>query len=59
MTIKNIAIILASGMGTRFGAERPKQFIKLAGKTVLEFGKVDYVINTAGVLKTGLLVSQS
>lgn len=36
MTIKNIAIILASGTGTRFGAERPKQLIKLAGKTVLE-----------------------
>lgn len=33
---KNIAIILASGSGTRFGSETPKQFLKLAGKTVLE-----------------------
>jgi 2-C-methyl-D-erythritol 4-phosphate cytidylyltransferase len=34
--MKNIAIILASGSGTRFGSETPKQFLKLAGKTVLE-----------------------
>lgn len=33
---KNIAIILASGSGVRFGAPMPKQFLKLAGKTVLE-----------------------
>ena len=34
--LKNVAIILASGSGTRFGSETPKQFMKLAGKTVLE-----------------------
>lgn len=33
---KNIAIILASGAGTRFRSETPKQFLKLAGKSVLE-----------------------
>ncbi len=33
---KNIAIILASGSGLRFGSSTPKQFLKLAGKTVLE-----------------------
>lgn len=33
---KNIAIVLASGSGVRFGATTPKQFLKLAGKTVLE-----------------------
>ena len=32
----SIAIILASGTGTRFRSETPKQFLKLAGKTVLE-----------------------
>ncbi|WP_211090244.1 2-C-methyl-D-erythritol 4-phosphate cytidylyltransferase [Pseudothauera nasutitermitis] len=32
----NIAIVLASGSGVRFGAPTPKQFLKLAGKTVLE-----------------------
>lgn len=34
--MKNIAIILASGNGSRLRAEKPKQFLKLAGKTVLE-----------------------
>jgi 2-C-methyl-D-erythritol 4-phosphate cytidylyltransferase len=33
---RNIAVILASGSGVRFGAPTPKQFLKLAGKTVLE-----------------------
>lgn len=33
--IKNIAIILASGSGERFGTTTPKQFIKLAGKPVI------------------------
>lgn len=33
---RKIAIILASGTGTRFRSETPKQFLKLAGKTVLE-----------------------
>lgn len=30
------AIVLASGSGSRFRSETPKQFLKLAGKTVLE-----------------------
>lgn len=34
--MKNYGIILASGTGTRFGGDTPKQFVKLAGKTVLE-----------------------
>jgi len=34
--MRNIAIILASGTGSRLRAEVPKQFLKLAGKTVLE-----------------------
>jgi 2-C-methyl-D-erythritol 4-phosphate cytidylyltransferase len=32
----NIAVVLASGGGSRFRAEIPKQFMKVAGKTVLE-----------------------
>jgi len=31
----NIAIIVAAGSGTRFGAERPKQFLEIAGKPLL------------------------
>jgi 2-C-methyl-D-erythritol 4-phosphate cytidylyltransferase len=34
--MSNIAIVLASGSGTRLRSEVPKQFLKLAGKTVLE-----------------------
>ena len=34
--MKNYAIILASGSGSRFGADIPKQFVKIAGKTILE-----------------------
>lgn len=34
--MKNYGIILASGTGNRYGSELPKQFVKIAGKTVLE-----------------------
>lgn len=34
--IKNYGIILASGSGSRYGSDIPKQFIKIAGKTILE-----------------------
>lgn len=33
---KNIAVILAGGKGSRLGSEIPKQFIKIAGKKVIE-----------------------
>ncbi|MGO3859800.1 MAG: IspD/TarI family cytidylyltransferase, partial [Neisseriaceae bacterium] len=35
--LKNIAIILASGSGTRFDSKLPKQFVKLAGKPVIQY----------------------
>lgn len=31
----NTAIIVAAGSGSRFGADRPKQFLKLAGKPII------------------------
>lgn len=34
--MKNYAIILASGSGERTGLNTPKQFLKIAGKTVIE-----------------------
>lgn len=34
--MKNYGIILASGTGSRYGSDIPKQFIKIAGKTILE-----------------------
>ena len=32
----NIAVILAGGVGNRLGMNKPKQFLKVAGKTVFE-----------------------
>ncbi len=34
--MKNYGIILASGSGNRYGSDIPKQFVKIAGKTVFE-----------------------
>ncbi len=34
--MKNIAVILAGGSGTRMGNDVPKQFLKVAGKQVIE-----------------------
>ena len=34
--LKNYGIILASGTGSRYNNDIPKQFVKIAGKTVLE-----------------------
>ena len=34
--IRTSAIILAGGSGTRMGNEKPKQFMDILGKTVLE-----------------------
>lgn len=34
--MKNIAIILAGGSGSRFGADMPKQFLAVAGKMIIE-----------------------
>lgn len=34
--MRNIAIVLAGGSGTRMGLGRPKQFLIMAGKTILE-----------------------
>lgn len=31
----NVAIIVAAGSGTRFGAEKPKQFLEIGGKPLL------------------------
>ena len=34
--MKNVAVILAGGSGTRLGGELPKQFLKVAGKKIIE-----------------------
>lgn len=35
--VKYIAVILAGGRGTRMGADKPKQYLELAGKPVLAY----------------------
>lgn len=35
--MKTVAIIVAGGSGTRFGAQLPKQFLELAGKPILMY----------------------
>lgn len=35
--MKNIAVILAAGSGSRFGSAIPKQFVKLAGKPLIVY----------------------
>lgn len=44
--MKNIAIILASGSGSRFGSTKPKQFIRLAGKPVIQYSIEAFVRST-------------
>ena len=34
--MRNIALILASGTGSRFGADYPKQFVEINGKCILQ-----------------------
>ena len=34
--VKNVAVLLAGGVGARIGLDFPKQLIKVAGKTILE-----------------------
>ena len=35
--MKNIAVILAGGTGTRMGEETPKQFIRIMGKPMIQY----------------------
>lgn len=37
LKMRNIAVILAGGTGSRMGAEVPKQFLPLAGRAVIEY----------------------
>ncbi len=41
-TTTYIAIVLAGGRGTRMGAEKPKQYLELAGKPVIAFSLIAF-----------------
>ena len=62
--MKNIAIILAGGIGSRLNAGIPKQFLKVAGLTVIEhtistfqrhslIDEIAIVANEAFIIKLG------
>ena len=36
MMRRNIALIPAAGVGVRFGAGKPKQYVEINGKTILQ-----------------------
>ena len=43
--MENYAIILASGTGSRFGNDIPKQFVKIGDKTILEYSIEAFEVN--------------
>jgi 2-C-methyl-D-erythritol 4-phosphate cytidylyltransferase len=65
---KVVAVILAGGLGARVGTALPKQFIKVAGKTIIEHtisvfqasDSIDEIVvmtNPEWILETSILVS--
>jgi len=54
----NIAIILAGGTGSRSGYDIPKQFIAVAGKTVIEH-TVDVFENNAHIDEIAIVIHES
>ncbi len=60
--MRNIGILLAGGKGNRFGGDKPKQLVKVAGKTIIEhtievFQKADDISEIAIVINP-MYVSQ-
>lgn len=55
--MKNIAVILSGGSGSRFGGALPKQFTKLAGKAIIEY-TID-VFEQSHLVDEILIVSQT
>ena len=48
--MKTIAIIVAGGSGTRFGAQLPKQFLELGGKPILMRTIEEFWVNREGAI---------
>ncbi|WP_407306617.1 D-ribitol-5-phosphate cytidylyltransferase [Acinetobacter sp.] len=55
--MKNIAVILSGGSGSRFGGALPKQFTKLAGKAIIEY-TIDVFQNSEDIDEI-IIVSQT
>lgn len=56
MIMKNIAVVLAGGVGERCGLGAPKQFFKVAGKTVIEH-TVDVFQNNRHIDEIALVIN--
>jgi len=57
---KNIAVILAGGIGSRMGADVPKQFLNIDDKSILEmsvhaFSEHEYIYETILVIHPGFI----
>lgn len=53
--MRNIAVILAGGMGSRMGSAVPKQFMELAGRTVIEHS-IDTFCNHPAIDEVAVVV---
>lgn len=56
--MRTICIVLASGSGTRFGGDIPKQFVRIGGRMVIEY-TVDVCLETAAIDEILVVVSKS
>lgn len=56
--MKNIAVILAGGSGLRFGTETPKQFLKVAGKMIIEH-TIGLFINHPSIDEIAVVIPQN
>lgn len=54
--MKYVALILSAGVGSRFGADCPKQYVVLAGKMVLQH-TIDLFANNAHISHLAIVVS--
>ena len=56
--MRNIAVVLAGGVGSRSGLSTPKQFYKVAGKTVMEH-TVDVFERHSGIDEIAVVINAS
>ena len=58
LKMRNIAVILAGGVGSRMGYSTPKQFYKVAGKTVIEH-TIDAFESHSGIDEIAVVMNET
>ena len=53
--VRNIAIILAGGTGSRVGSDKPKQFLDIDGRSIIE-RSIDAFDQAEGIDEVGVVV---